>query len=196
MRKTMYRIIVLITLCLVLIGQAQAQRYLPGQTGFQVTASAVDGFNLKNGDKQAFAVGLAFSNYRNFGDHWVFGAEYLQKKHAYKDILIPTAQFTAEGGYFLNYFASPRKTFLFSIGLSGMAGYETVNWGKELLYDGSTIENKDAILYGGALTLEIEAFLSDRTILLIHGRERLLFGSSINKIHLQVGVGIKFIIND
>lgn len=192
----MKRIYLIITLCLALIGQAQAQRYLPGQKGLQVTAGAVDGFNLKNGDEQAFAVGVAFSNYRNFGDHWVFGAEYLQKKHAYKDILIPTAQFTAEGGYFLNYFASPRKTFLFSIGLSGMAGYETVNWGKELLYDGSTIENKDAILYGGALTLEIEAFLSDRTILLIHGRERLLFGSSINKIHLQVGVGIKFIIND
>ena len=192
----MYRIFVLIILGLVLTGQAQAQRYLPGQKGFQVTASAVDGFNLKNGDKQAFAVGVAFSNYRNFGDHWVFGAEYLQKKHSYKDILIPTAQFTAEGGYYLNYFASPRKTFLFSIGLSAMAGYETVNWGKELLYDGSTIQSKDAILYGGALSLEVETFLTDRVILLIHGRERLLFGSSINKIHLQIGAGIKFIIND
>ena len=192
----MYRILLLITLCFALIGQAQAQRYLSGQKGFQLTTSAVDGFRLKDGDKQAFAIGLAFSNYRSFGDHWVFGAEYLQKKHAYKDILIPTAQFTAEGGYYLNYFASPRKTFLFSIGLSAMAGYETVNWGKNLLYDGATIESKNAILYGGALSLEVEAFLSDRTILLIHGRERLLFGSSINKIHLQVGVGIKFIIND
>lgn len=192
----MYRIFVLIILGLVLTGQAQAQRYLLGQKGFQVTASAVDGFNLKNGDKQAFAVGVAFSNYRNFGDHWVFGAEYLQKKHSYKDILIPTAQFTAEGGYFLNYFASSRKTFLFSIGLSAMAGYETVNWGKDLLYDGSTIQSKDAILYGGALSLEVETFLTDRVILLIHGRERLLFGSSINKIHLQIGAGIKFIIND
>lgn len=192
----MYRIFVLIILGLVLTGQAQAQRYLPGQKGLQVTASAVDGFNLKNGDKQAFAVGVAFSNYRNFGDHWVFGAEYLQKKHSYKDILIPTAQFTAEGGYYLNYFASPRKTFLFSIGLSAMAGYETVNWGKDLLYDGSTIQSKDAILYGGALSLEVETFLTDRVILLIHGRERLLFGSSINKIHLQIGAGIKFIIND
>lgn len=194
------RILLIITLSfalnLFIVEQAQAQRYLPGQKGFQITASAVDGFNLKNEDKQAFAVGVAFSNYRSFGDHWVFGAEYLQKKHEYKDILIPTAQFTAEGGYYLNYFASPRKTFLFSIGLSAMAGYETVNWGKELLHDGSTIENKDAFLYGGALSLEVEAFLSDRTILLIHGRERLLFGSSINKIHLQFGVGIKFIIND
>lgn len=192
----MKRIYLIITLCLALIGQAQAQRYLPGQRGFQVTANTVDGFNLRNGDKQAFAVGVAFSNYRSFGDHWVFGAEYLQKKHEYKDILIPTAQFTAEGGYYLNYFATPRKTFLFSIGLSAMAGYETVNWGKELLYDGSTIKNKDAFLYGGALSLEVEVFLSDRTILLIHGRERLLFGSSINKTHLQFGVGIKFIFNN
>ncbi len=192
----MYRIFVLIILGLVLTGQAQAQRYLLGQKGFQVTASAVDGFNLKNGDKQAFAVGVAFSNYRNFGDHWVFGAEYLQKKHSYKDILIPTAQFTAEGGYYLNYFASPRKTFLFSIGLSAMAGYETVNWGKDLLYDGSTIQSKDAILYGGALSLEVETFLTDRVILLIHGRERLLFGAAINKIHRQGGAGIKFIISE
>ena len=192
----MYRIIILIALSFVLIGQAQAQRFLPGQKGIQVIGSAVDGFNLKNEDKQAFAVSLAFSNYSHFGDHWVFGAEYLQKKHQYKDILIPTSQFTAEVGYYLGYLTTARKTFLFSIGFSGMAGYESVNWGKELLYDGSTIENKDAFLYGGALSLELECFLSDRTVLLVHARERLLFGSTINKLHLQVGLGIKFIIND
>ncbi len=191
----MYRIILLITLCLALIGQAKAQRYFSGQKGLQVTASAVDGFYLENGDKQAFAIGLAFSNYRNSGNHWVFGAEYLQKKYAYKDILIPTAQFTAEGGYFLNYFASPRKTFLFSIGLSAMGGYETVNWDKNLLYDGATIESKNTFLYGGALSLEVETFLSDRLALLINIRERILYGSSINKFHMQIGFGIKCIIN-
>ena len=192
----MTRLILIVLLALSIISPMQAQRFLPGQKGFQLTASAVDGFNLKNGDKQAFAVGLAFSNYRHFGDHWVFGAEYLQKKHQYKEELIPTSQFTAEGGYYLNYYASPRKTFLFSIGLSAMAGYETINWGEKLLFDGSTITSKDALLYGGALSLELETFLSDRAILLVHARERLLFGSSINKIHLQIGVGIKLIIND
>ena len=191
----MYRIFVLIILCLVLTGQAQAQRYLPGQKGFQVTASAVDGFNLKNGDKQAFAVGVAFSNYRNFGDHWVFGAEYLQKKHSYKDILIPTAQFTAEGGYYLNYFASPRKTFLFSIGLSAMAGYETVNWGDRLLHDGSTLLAKDAFIYGGAITLELESYITDRIVLLANVRERVLWGGSLGKFSTQFGLGVKFIIN-
>ena len=192
----MTRLVLILAFVLSLIGEAQAQRFLPGQKGIQFTASAVDGFNLKNGDKQAFAVGVAFSNYRHFGDHWVFGAEYLQKKNLYREELIPISQFTAEGGYYLSYFASPRKTFLFSIGMSAMAGYESVNWGKKLLYDGSSIKNKNAFLYGGALSLELEAFLSDRTILLVHARERVLFGSTINKLHLQVGVGIKFIIND
>lgn len=73
----MKRIYLIITLCIALIGQIQAQHYLLGQKGFQITASTADCFNLKNGDKQAFAVGVAFSNHRNFGDHWVFGAEYL-----------------------------------------------------------------------------------------------------------------------
>ena len=192
----MTRLVLILAFVLSLIGEVKAQRFLPGQKGIQFTASAVDGFNLKNGDKQAFAIGLAFSNYRHFGDHWVFGAEYLQKKNLYREELIPTSQFTAEGGYYLSYFASPRKTFLFSIGMSAMTGYESVNWGKKLLYDGSCIKNKDAFLYGGALSLELEAFLSDRTILLVHARERVLFGSTINKLHLQLGVGIKFIIND
>lgn len=192
----MTRLVLIFAFVLSLVGEAQAQRFLPRQKGIQLTASAVDGFNLKNGDKQAFAIGLAFSNYRHFGDHWVFGAEYLQKRNLYRKELIPTSQFTAEGGYYLSYFASPRKTFLFSIGMSAMTGYESVNWGKKLLYDGSSIKNKDAFLYGGALSLELETFLSDRTILLVHARERVLFGSTINKLHLQVGVGIKFIIND
>ena len=186
----------LILIILASFNSIKAQRFLPGQKGIQAIASAVDGFNFKNGDKQAFALSLAFSNYSHFGDHWVFGAEYLQKKHLYKEVLIPTSQFTAEAGYYLGYLTTARKTFLFSIGFSGMAGYETVNWGKQLLYDGSMIENKDAFLYGGALSLELECFLSDRTILLVHARERLLFGSTINKLHLQVGLGIKFIIND
>lgn len=191
----MERIVLLITLCLALVGQAQAQRYLPGQKGLQVTASAVDGFKLKNGDKQAFAFGLAHSTYTKNGNRWVFGAEYLQKKHAYKDILIPTSQITGEGGYYFNFLSDASKTVFLSFGTSLMAGHETVNWGKELLFDGAMITSKDAFLYGGALSLEIETYLSDRFVLLTHARERILFGSSINKFHLQVGVGIKIIIN-
>lgn len=75
-----YKIVLLLVFSLVLIGQAQAQRYLPGQKGIQLTGGFVDGFTFNKKDGQAFYGGLALSTYTKNGNHWVFGAEYLQKK--------------------------------------------------------------------------------------------------------------------
>lgn len=191
----MKRITLFLILSLALIGQAQAQRYLPGQKGIQVTGGLVDGFTLEKKDGQAFFGGLALSTYTKNGNRWVFGAEYMQKSHEYRDILIPVSQITAEGGYYLKFLSDRSKTVFFSIGASAMAGYETVNWGEELLFDGATIISEDNFLYGGAVSFEIETFLSDRFALLINARERILFGSEINKFHTQVGIGFKVIIN-
>jgi hypothetical protein len=47
----------------------------------------------------------------------------------------------------------------------------------------------------GSLTLELEAYLTDRIALLVSARERALFGSDIGKFHTQVSLGLKFIIN-
>lgn len=190
-----YKIALILILSLVLIGQAQAQRYLPGQKGVQVAGGFVDGFKLKNQDGQAFFSGVAFSTYTKNGNRWVFGAEYLQKRHEYKNILIPVSQITAEGGYYYKFLSDPSKTVFFSVGASAMAGYETINWGKEVLFDGATITTEDNFLYGGAISFEIETYLTDKLVLLLNARERVLPGSDINKFHTQVGVGIKFMIN-
>ena len=191
----MKRITLLIILSLALIGQAHAQRYLPGQKGIQLTGGFVDGFAVEKKDGQAFYGGIALSAYTKNGNRWVFGGEYLQKNYAYKDKFIPLSQITAEGGYYLNFLSDGRKTLFFSVGLSAVGGYETINWGKELLFDGATITSEDNFLYGGAVSFEIETFLSDRFALLINARERILFGSQVNKFHTQVGIGIKIIIN-
>ena len=45
------------------------------------------------------------------------------------------------------------------------------------------------------MTLELEAYLTDRVALLVNARERALFGSDIGTFHMQVGLGLKFIIN-
>ncbi|KAA6304088.1 hypothetical protein EZS27_044269, partial [termite gut metagenome] len=58
-----------------------------------------------------------------------------------------------------------------------------------------TIQNGDAFLYGAALTLEAEVYLTDRVVLLANVRERLLAGSSVGKFNTQVAIGIKWIIN-
>ncbi|MCM1107962.1 MAG: conjugal transfer protein TraO [Clostridium sp.] len=170
-------------------GQAYAQRCLPGMKGLELRGGLVGG---TSGD---FYLGTGLSVYTGHAHKWAFGVEYLQKSHAYKDMTIPRAQFTAEGGYYLNFLSDASKTFFMSIGGSAVAGYETVNWGKRLLPDGSTLMAKDAFIYGGAVTLEAECYVTDLIVLLANIRERVLWGGSINKFATQFGVGIKFIIN-
>jgi len=192
----MKRFIIIFIVALCLFVQAQAQHYLPGQKGLQITAGTVNGFNLNQQSNDfAFHAGAAFSTYTKNGNRWVFGGEYLEKQYPYKDLAIPQTQFIAEGGYYLKFLSDGSKTFFFSLGASVLAGYETVNWDKKLLFDGATIQNKDGFLYGGALTFEAETYLTDRIVLLVNVRERFLEGSSIGKLNTQLGLGLKFIIN-
>ncbi|MDR3057351.1 MAG: conjugal transfer protein TraO [Prevotella sp.] len=189
-------IILTLALCFALTGGAYAQRCLPGMRGIQVTGGMVDGFyNSASRNETGYYFGAAMATYAKNGNKWVFGGEYLQRYYPYKETRIPVAQFTAEGGYYLNILADGSKTFFLLLGGSAVAGYETSNWGDKILYDGSTLQNKDAFIYGGAITLEIETYLTDRVVLLLTGRERILFGSDVSKFHTQFGIGLRFMLN-
>jgi hypothetical protein len=173
-----------------------AQRYLPGMRGIQFTAGTVNGLNVNAASEDfAFHAGVAMSTYNRRTDRWLIGMEYLEKRHIYSEKGIPQAQFTMEAGYYLKLFSDWRKMFFVSLGASALSGYETVNWDNKLLPDGATIDNKDSFLYGGALTLEMETYLSDRIVFLVNVRERLLGGSSVGNLNTQFGLGLKFIIN-
>lgn len=193
--RTLLIITLAFALSLFLVEQTYAQRYLPGQKGIQITGGAVDGFTFEKKDGQAFSGGVALSTYTKNGNRWTFGTEYLQKSYEYKDMLIPLSQMTIEGGHYLKFLSDPSKTVFFSVGISAMAGYETINWGKKLLFDGATITSEDNFLYGGAVSFEIETYLTDRVVLLLNARERVLGGSAVNKFHTQIGWGVKFTIN-
>ena len=58
-----------------------AQRYLPGMRGLQCVVGTVNGVDLQKG----FHAGVAFSSYTKRADRWVFGIEYLEKRHPYKE---------------------------------------------------------------------------------------------------------------
>lgn len=156
----------------------------------------VDGFySSETKSETGYYFGAAMATYAKHGNKWVFGGEYLQRYYPFREIRIPVVQITGEGGYYVNFLSDPSKTFFLSLGFSALAGYETSNWGKKALYDGSTLTDKDAFIYGGAITLEWETYISDRVVLLVTGRERVLFGSPVSKFHTEFGVGLKFIIN-
>lgn len=175
-------------------GTAQAQRALRGTRGIELSGGMADGFHRKDSGG-GYWLGVGMSSYAKGANQWVFSVEYLNRKYPYKDGSIPLAQFTGAGGYYFNFLSDASKTLFLYLGGSAMAGYETVNWGERLLEDGAKIRNKDGFLWGGAVTLRIETYLSDRVILLITGRERFLWGTTTGHFHTQVGVGLKFIIN-
>jgi hypothetical protein len=182
-------------ICIV-VPELPAQRYIPGQRGLQFTAGTVNGLDFNvTGRDFAFYAGVAMSAYTKRTDRWIVGVEYLEKRYIYRGWTVPQAQITIDAGYYLKFYSDWRKMLFLSVGASGMGGYETVNWNNKLLPDGATINNRDTFLYGGALTFELETYLSDRFVFLINVRERLLIGSSLGKFNTQTGLGIKFIIN-
>ena len=192
--KRLLFIILLFGVCLH-FNRAHAQRCLPGMRGIQLTGGLSDNMRWKNGDGFGYHAGIAVSTYTKNAHHWVIGAEYLEKRYDYRGSLYPVSQFTGEGGYYLNFLSDRKKTFFAALGLSALAGYETVNWGGKTLYDGARLNNKDAFVYGCAATLEMELYLVDFIALTASLRERFLWGGSMGVCHTEYGIGVKFIIN-
>ena len=174
-------------LSVLFMGRAEAQRCLPKMRGIEVKA----GLNGADG----YVLGATLSSYAKGGNKWVYGVEYLQTNHGYRNTTIPMAQFTAEGGYYYNFLSDAKKVVFFYAGASALAGYETVNWGEKTLYDGARLNNRDAFVYGCAATLEMELYLADFIALTASLRERFLWGGSMGVCHTEYGIGIKFIIN-
>ena len=164
--------------------------------GIELRGGMADGSytdELKN--TAGYYFGAALSSYTKGGDKWVYGAEFLQVHRPYRELRLPVAQFTAEGGFYYNFLSDNRKIMFLYIGGSALAGYETVSWGQKLLYDGSRLNNREAFIYGCAAALEMEVYLADRIALTASVRERFLWGGSTGQFHSQYGIGVKFIIN-
>lgn len=186
-----YVFIIIAAMLVLFGGQANAQRYLPEMRGIELRGGFTDGF----GKPLDFYTGVALVTYTRQANRWVVGAEFLQKSYGYRDIHIPRVQFTAEGGYYLKFLSDPSKTFFLSLGGSALAGYETVNRGDRQLPDGAVLTTKDSFIYGAALTLELESYITDRIVLLASLRERCLWGSKVGLFSTQFGLGVRIMIN-
>ena len=177
-------------------GKAFAQRCLPGMSAVDIKADMADGFYTSYSRDCGYSFGVFYSVFTgSHGNTWSFGGEYLQTYKPYgAKGRIPVAQFTGEVGYNLHLLSDYSQTFHLYGGVSALGGYETVNWGKHILSDGSTLHDGDNFIYGGALTLQADFYLSDKIALTANIKERFTFGSDVQIFHTQYGVGVKFII--
>nr|WP_289387499.1 conjugal transfer protein TraO [uncultured Muribaculum sp.] len=190
----MKKILIIFAAMLTLFGgRAMAQRCLPGMSAVEIKADMADGFYTGNSRNCGYSFGVFYSVYKGGANTWSFGGEYLQTYKPYgAKGRIPVAQFTGEFGYNLHLLSDYSQTFHLYGGVSALGGYETVNWGKHLLPDGSTIQAEDAFIYGGAVTLSADFYLSDHVALGAHIKERFVFGNDTGHFLFAYGLHLKY----
>ena len=192
MKKAIFIIAAMLAL---FAGQAMAQRCLPGMSAVEIKADMADGFYTGKSRDCGYSFGVNYSVFKGNADTWSFGGGYLQTYKPYGEKgRIPVAQFTGEAGYNLHLVSDYSQTLHIYGGVSALGGYETVNWGDKSLPDGSTLHNGDSFIYGGAVSLQADFYLSDKIALTANVRERFVFGNSTGHYHTEYGVGVKFII--
>ena len=102
MKKNSQAIIFIVTLLLGIIftNQAQAQRYLPGQKGIQLTGGLTGKISTSFNKEPAYYIGVALSTYTKKGNRWVIGIEGINNDFQYKERIIPVVRFIGDGGYY------------------------------------------------------------------------------------------------
>jgi len=183
----MMKYIFAVMLTMLSIAAAQAQRMMPQQNGLELNAGL-----LSKGIKDNYYLNLTLTVNGKNGSYWIWGAEYTHQFSGYREIPIPLETYTGEIGYSLQLLGDARKTFTVNAGLTAVGGYETINRSEAMLYDGSKILDKDNFIYGAGGRLSFETYLSDRFVLLLQGRTKVLWGTDLKQFRPSAGVGLRF----
>ncbi len=170
------------------ITTSQAQRMIPKQKRLEVNVGVLS--DDKIGNDYYINIGMTI-NGKN-GNYQLWALEYTHQYHDYKTIRIPQETYTAEGGYSFFLLGDSRKNITLNLGLTGVVGYETINRGEVMLYDGAKILNEDNFIYGAGGRLTFETYLSDRFVLVLQGRTKVLWGTDLEQFRPSAGVGLRF----
>ena len=184
MKKYIYMMI----LVLAGISMAQAQRMLPKQKGLEVNAGILS--DDKIGSDYYVNVGMTV-NGKN-GNYQLWALEYTHQYYKYKILRIPQETFTAEGGYSFFLLGDSGKNITLNLGITGVVGYESINRGDEMLFDGAKILDQDSFIYGAGGRLTFETYLSDRFVLVLQGRTKVIWGTDLKQLRPSAGVGLRF----
>ena len=178
------------TVMLVLAGitTSQAQRMLPKQKGLEINTGVLS--NDKIGNDYYINIGMTV-NGKN-GNYQLWALEYTHQYHDYKNLRILQESYTAEGGYSFFLLGDARKNITLNAGITGVVGYENINRGEMMLYDGAKILSEDNFIYGVGGRLTFETYLSDRLVLVLQGRTKVFWGTDLQQFRPSAGVGLRF----
>ncbi|WP_278843556.1 conjugal transfer protein TraO [Hoylesella timonensis] len=171
---------------------AQAQRLIPKQKGIEVMGSLpiVKGEKLFARDN--FGLGLSLTRYLKRENYSFLTVEYEQQNMPYRSYDVKLKDAFVHLGYMQPIVSDNGRNVFAYAGISALGGYEEINDDKPFLPDGAKLLDRSRFVYGGALHLSIECFLSDNVLLLLKGQGRILFGTDVQHFRPAVSAGIRF----
>ena len=130
-------------------------------------------------------------NGRN-GHYALWEMQYSHLHHSYKEITIPVETYTAEGGYSFFLLGDSRKNIALNLAITGIVGYESINRGDAVLYDGAKILSKENWIYGAGGQLRLETYLTNKFVLSLQGRTKAMWGTDLGLLRPSVSLGSRF----
>ncbi|WP_330746948.1 conjugal transfer protein TraO [Chryseobacterium sp. CP-77] len=184
----MNKIFLAIILTIALNSKTFAQQMIPGQTGIEFSYSVFP----KSPEKQNYMLSTGLVSYSKNGNYFFGLAEYGRKYYKYTGCDIPIDSFLLSGGYSFYIWGDFMRNVNLNLGIGGFVGYEQVNRGNELLYDGSMLTATDNFIYGTNGKLSIESYLTEHLVFLVNGQLRFLKNSQMAQLSSLFGVGIRY----
>ncbi len=187
----MKRILFLLACATVMMLPCQAQRLIPKQQGIEI----VGGLPIIQGEKLFqngnFDIGMSFIRHLKSENYAFLSAEYEQQYIPYRryDILMKDA--ILQVGYMHPVLSDMGKNIFAYLGVSALSGYEDIGQGSDLLPDGAKLLDRSRFVYGGAVHLSVEIFLSDHVLFLIKNQGRMLLGSDLNIFRPAISAGFR-----
>ena len=171
---------------------SQAQRLIPKQRGVEVVGSVplIKGEKFLAADN--FGMGASLTCYLGRENYTFVMAEYEQQNMPYRDYDVKLKDALLHLGYMHPIMSDNGKNVLLYGGVSALGGYEEINEDKPFLPDGAKLLDRSRFVYGGALHLSLECFLTDNVLLLLKGQGRVLFGTDVHRFRPALSAGFKF----
>ncbi|MBF4491520.1 conjugal transfer protein TraO [Flavobacterium sp. MR2016-29] len=184
MKKYIYAMMLVLTG----ITMMQAQRMIPGQKGFEISAGSLS----CDSPWRNYYVNLGLTANGKNGSYKLWALEYSHQYSKYKGLRLPLETFIAEGGYSFFVVGDCRRNVALNAAIAGVLGYEKINRGKDLLQDGAKIISEDGFLYGAGGRLSFETYLCDHLVLLLQGRIKVLWATDLQQFRPSAGLGVRY----
>jgi len=168
--------------------QSFAQQMIPKQKGFEISYSVFP----NSPEKQNYVLAAGLISYGRNGKYVFVRAEYSRKYYEYRNYDIPIDTFLLNAGYSFYLVGDSMRNVNLNLGISGLVGYEQVNRGKSILFDGSLLNTTESLVYGFSGRLSLESYLTEHLVFIVDGQLRFLQNSPLGTLHSLFGLGLRY----